>query len=344
MVQAATTPVGSAPALAATWVNPVAAAAPTPQLFSASSAPAQSPTVVALLTPVQKLDVAVAGFFDSVGQLLSGLPAGRVTDLFAGALLLVRRSLFNQAPSVSPTTTEMTVDGQIKGTLRVVDPEGGPLSFAVTTAPKAGTVQIDSATGEFTYAPGPDYFGGDLFTVTVTDPGFNIFEPSRTFTTEVDVTVGALVGAGYFEPFRLTVTNSTNRPVNVQLCGSQYSGNACFTGDIAVGGSQTAQGGRVTGYLGSPSLTFKGTNEIFLPTTTISLDGTQVNYSGFTEGAGITWYANVGWWDSLWGREESAWVADAGFSSLELRRLSDATDSDYCSSDCKVTVMKLNLK
>ncbi|MFM8598882.1 MAG: hypothetical protein ACKOB8_07735, partial [Mycobacterium sp.] len=90
---------------------------------------------------VAGLSSAVSGFFDAVSRLVSGLPGGPFSELVAGALQLVRRGLFNQAPAVAPRVLvgevlrPMTgqgwaystiLGGEVAGSLGATDPEGAP--------------------------------------------------------------------------------------------------------------------------------------------------------------------------------------------------------------------------
>jgi hypothetical protein len=127
-----------------------------------------------LLTQV---NAAVTNWFDaSANWLATGLPGGPASDLLQGALLLVRRTLFNQIPSIDPVQIKTTVSGQILGTLGAVDPEGDALTYSLTEAPKLGTVQV-SPDGTYIYTPGADFSEGDSFSVAVNDGGFNILDP-----------------------------------------------------------------------------------------------------------------------------------------------------------------------
>lgn len=155
------------------------------------SHPAPSP---AIATAGTKID----GIFDRVDGLLAGLPDNGVTDLFSGALLLVRRSLLNNAPTTKPAQLAQTAD-TLSGTLGAVDLEGDPIVYDVLTQPSSGTVSIDPATGTYTYTPATalnTYGGADEFTVRLTDTGchLHLFRPSETYATvAIDIAPSAMV-------------------------------------------------------------------------------------------------------------------------------------------------------
>jgi len=73
----------------------------------------------------------------------------QVTTLAATTALVV-----NQPPTVStvfntPNATTGVITGQVVGT----DPEGQPVTYALTAAPTTGTLVFDSTTAKFTYTP-----------------------------------------------------------------------------------------------------------------------------------------------------------------------------------------------
>jgi len=71
-----------------------------------------------------------------------------------------------QAVGQSLATLEETpLDGELSAQLS----SAGPLSYAIVTGPQQGTVSVEASSGQFTYTPGPDFFGTDSFTFRATD-------------------------------------------------------------------------------------------------------------------------------------------------------------------------------
>lgn len=60
-------------------------------------------------------------------------------------------------------------DTALSGTLLGSDPDNNPLTYAIVQGPGHGSVQLDPATGAFTYTPAPDYNGTDQFSFRVND-------------------------------------------------------------------------------------------------------------------------------------------------------------------------------
>jgi hypothetical protein len=166
----------------------------------AAPAPAAAPAIArAAVNPAEALNAAVVDWFDSTSAWLATQPQGPLNELASGALLMVRRSLFNQQPTAGNSVQLATNRiGQVSGVIGATDPEGDPLTYTLTGLPEFGAVQI-TQTGEYTYSPGPDFAGIDSFSVTVRDGGFNLFDPFSDRAAEVvikvpDDNLGPLVG------------------------------------------------------------------------------------------------------------------------------------------------------
>lgn len=145
-----------------------------------------------LPAPWQVANAVVVTVFDSVSALLNVFPANPITDFLSGALLLVRRHLFDQAPIVDPLEYKPMDTGEIDGSLNATDPEGDPIAYTLTRAPAYGTVTLDEATGSYTYTPGAGYDPaiGDNFSVTASNEGvYNILHPVGPPATAVTVTL-----------------------------------------------------------------------------------------------------------------------------------------------------------
>ncbi|MGX9671542.1 Ig-like domain-containing protein [Mycobacterium sp. HM-7] len=179
-------------------------AAPTTQTtqLAATAAMATVATPAAVTTQVLSPATGLAGFLNSVvTKLLNPFvkPAPNTADPLTPAvwavLAWVRRTVFNQAPTIAynPTTTVQT--GQtLTGNLGASDAEGDALTYKVTQGPKYGTLTIDQATGNFTYTPNDINYTAvqtDSFSVSVTDGKFNLlglFSP-HSAKAGIDVSV-----------------------------------------------------------------------------------------------------------------------------------------------------------
>jgi hypothetical protein len=121
------------------------------------------------LNPVATANAQINSAFDALANLLKGLPQGPVADFLGGALLTVRRTLFNQAPTANPVQYGQT-QTDIVGTLGAVDVEGDAITYTVSQAPEHGTVSI-AADGSYTYTPDAltPVDSSDAFTVSISD-------------------------------------------------------------------------------------------------------------------------------------------------------------------------------
>lgn len=122
---------------------------------------------------------AAAATADAVAAALGDV-FGPIQAFVEGIALLVRRTFFNEAPTVAPVQLTGQVAGPITGNVGAVDPEGDPITYSLSAAPVFGTVTIGSD-GSYVYTPGPDFAGTDAFTVSAADSGlrFNLFNPFR---------------------------------------------------------------------------------------------------------------------------------------------------------------------
>ncbi|MDA2892224.1 Ig-like domain-containing protein [Mycolicibacterium sp. BiH015] len=101
-------------------------------------------------------------------------------DRLTASFLAMRRTFFNQAPTVAPIQITGVITGPIVGTVGAFDPDGDRLVYIVTRAPKAGEVKL-SADGTYTYVPDEDFDGVDTFHVAAIDIGLhmNLLQPLR---------------------------------------------------------------------------------------------------------------------------------------------------------------------
>ncbi|HPX35621.1 MAG TPA: Ig-like domain-containing protein [Mycobacterium sp.] len=119
-------------------------------------------------TLAEQFDAAIYGVLNAASNFLSWLPAGPVTEFLQGALLMVRRTFFDQLPTVNPVQRTGQLTGAITGTIGAIDPEGDPITYRVVEQPQDGLVTID-ANGTYTYTPDPDFTGSDAFIIEATD-------------------------------------------------------------------------------------------------------------------------------------------------------------------------------
>lgn len=141
-------------------------------------------------------------FFNRLANSLNDLPVNDVTNYLEGALLMVRKTLFNYGPQVAPSTPYTSGDGTVRGRIGGFDAEGDALTYRVIAGPTLGSVTI-GADGGYVYTPGAGYDGVDSFAVEVaaTRPSLslNLLTPfANDDVRVVEVQVGAPLPA---EPF-----------------------------------------------------------------------------------------------------------------------------------------------
>ena len=85
----------------------------------------------------------------------------------------LRRTFFNQAPTVAPVQISGLITGPIDGTIGAVDADGDEIVYRLVRGPRQGTVEIN-ADGSYVYTPDADFDGVDTFRVIAIDRGFHV--------------------------------------------------------------------------------------------------------------------------------------------------------------------------
>lgn len=164
--------------------------------------------VSAPVAPAARVAAAGAGLVGFLNAVVTNLldpflaPTPNTPEPFTpmawAVLAWVRRTLFNQSPTIAYDPTTTVQSGQtVTGTVGAIDPEGDGLTYKLTRGPRYGTVTIDQATGAFTYVPNDINYTAeqlDSFTISVSDGKFNLlslFSPHRDKKT---------IGVGVLNP------------------------------------------------------------------------------------------------------------------------------------------------
>ncbi len=187
----------------------------------AVAAPAPVATRAAV-NPAEAINAAVVDWFDSTSAWLATLPRGPLNEWASGALLLVRRSLFNQEPTARPAYYLQTSQGALEGNLYVADPEADSVKYRLLAGPRHGTAQV-AADGTWSYTPAPGYTGTDEFSVAVVNPGFNLLDPFSDRVSEISVPVGGSapteVSSGAFFTRGYDIVNLTPSSLGLTFVG-----------------------------------------------------------------------------------------------------------------------------
>ena len=123
----------------------------------------------------------------------------------------------DDAPVANPSPLVVTEDTPATGSLNASDPDGGPLTYALTTPPAGGTVAINPD-GTYTYTPNPNFNGPDSFAITITDSS------GATLVVPISFTVAPTADPPVANPSPLVVTEDT--PATGSLNASDPDGDA----------------------------------------------------------------------------------------------------------------------
>ena len=136
----------------------------------------------------------------------------------------------NKSPVAENMAVETYKNIPLEGSLKVKDPEGEPVTYAVVRQPRRGTVTITEE-GRFTYIPKKNKVGVDSFTYTATDA-------SGKISREATVTVTILKPADatqYTDTLGKDCRFAAEWMKNTGIfVGESVAQNPCFSPDKAV--------------------------------------------------------------------------------------------------------------
>ncbi|MCX6486377.1 MAG: Ig-like domain-containing protein [Mycobacterium sp.] len=272
-------------------------AAVTGDVTSAPTALAPATRVTANATLARApLAAAAASATDPLSGLLSP-----IQGLIEGIALLVRRTFFNQAPSVSPVQLTGQSEGPITGSIGASDPEGDRIVYSLTGDAQYGSVAIDSA-GGYTYTPGPGFTGIDTFTVAAADPGFhiNLLDLFRPPSTTASVAVRQGVGGGSLLQFQF-VYGSGSQLWSLAAKRSLASAAAALASYIVVDSpvvitfDVSGEFNPLSSTLATAGSDFTSAGPGFLPTVVQHKILTGVDTNGSTADGEINWNFAQNW-------------------------------------------------
>ena len=261
--------------------------APAPTVFH--RAPRAAATVGALNLSVT--GAATASANDLLSALLSP-----IQGFFEGIALLVRRTFFNQAPSLSPVQITGQSQGLITGNLGAVDPEADPITYSLTSTPLHGSVAIASD-GSYTYTPGQDFTGTDTFTVSAADTGFhiNLLDLFRASSTSANVVVrqGADAAASLLQ-FQFIYGSGSQlwSPAarsSLEAAAGAIASHIVLSAPVVVTFDVTAEYSLLSATLATAGSDFISSDPGFLPTVVQNKILTGVDSNGSAADGEINW-------------------------------------------------------
>ena len=253
-------------------------------------APVKLPVFSAAARVADQINSTVNVFLHRVGNWLAGLPGNSITTFLEGALLMVRRTLFNQAPNVTPVQ-EVSTSELIGGSLEAVDPDADTLRYAVVTAPEFGEVVVDEY-GDYLYTPGADYAGSDSFVVKVSTDrvGVNLLDPFGDGSTVVKVLVGDDAPTNPYE-------GEDSDPIDASL----YLADAAGAINLARGSGLAGLAGQIAVTVNHAGLSPED------PVMMVSAEGWVNDPSDITVGEILVPAGDNSYWDEFAASAELSW-------------------------------------
>lgn len=279
----ATTVTAPPPAAATTATAPVPPARSAPRALAATVTPGLS-----------------AHASSSASSLIDSLLAPIRTIFGEGAALLVRRTFFNQAPSLTPVQLTGQSEGPITGRLDAVDPDGDALTYSISANPQHGAAVVNGD-GSYTYTPATGFAGNDSFVVAVTDTGFHInlldlFRPAST-SASVAVSQGALASNLRFQFVYGTGSQywSSAARSALESAAAQLSSYIVVTSPVTITYDVTGQSSVLFTTLASAGSDFITGDSGFLQTVVQSKIQTGVDANGSAADGTIDWNFGRSW-------------------------------------------------
>lgn len=152
-------------------------------------------------------------------------------------------SVLNQAP-VAPASQDLSAveDLSVSGTVGASDPDGDTLTCTMSGGPANGVVQLDAATGDFTYTPNGDFSGSDSFSIMIEDGRGGATEHVVNVSVDAVADMPTLVAA-VGEVVGSNIDGSGGTDIIIRTAGGDTidggSGHDIIFGDPAAGGSLT---------------------------------------------------------------------------------------------------------
>ena len=257
----------------------------------------------------------------SAASLIDSLLAPIRTIFGEGTALLVRRTFFNQAPSLTPVQLTGQSDGPITGTIGAVDPDGDRLSYSVTNDPRYGSAVV-TGDGSYTYTPATGFTGNDSFVVAVTDTGFHInlldlFRPAST-SASVAVSQGALASPLRFQFVYGSGSQywSSAARSALESAATQLSSYIVVTSPVTITYAVTAESSPFSSTLASAGSDFINDGNGFLQTVVQNKIQSGADANGSAADGTIDW--NFG---RSWSLASSVSSSEYDFQSIAMHEL-----------------------
>lgn len=136
----------------------------------------------------------------------------------------------NKAPIAEDLAAETYKNLPVTGKLKVTEPEGEPMTFAVTRQSRRGTIAI-AEDGTFTYTPKKNKVGVDSFTFTATDSAGKVSREATVTITILKPTNAAQYTDTVGKDCRFEAEWMKNTGI---FTGERLAGQSCFSPDKTV--------------------------------------------------------------------------------------------------------------
>lgn len=239
----------------------------------------------------------IAALMGTGSSIISVLPVGEpfktwLYDSLAGT----RRTLFNQAPWLTPIQLSGEGTSPIVGTLGAVDLEGDAIRYEIVTGPSSGTLVIDGD-GKFTYVPNAGFTGIDSFVIAASDIGahFNLLDPFRAASSLSSLLVNQSAVSFLFNYTTGSQYWTPEARSALQRAASNLLGHFIVTKPVIITYEITGQNSSGTNTLASVESPLISSGAGFFPTVVQHKLLTGVDANGVSADGQIDWNFAYPW-------------------------------------------------
>ncbi len=239
----------------------------------------------------------IAALMSTYRTMISMLPVAQpVKNWMYESLAGTRKTLFNQAPWLTPVQISGTGDGPIIGTLGAVDLEGDEIRYVIVAGPASGTLIVD-ADGTFTYTPGVGFNGVDNFVIAARDLGnhINLFDPFRGASSSAALLVNQNAVSFVFNYLTGAQYWTSDARAALQRAASTLVSQFIVQAPVVVSYDITGHNASASGFLASADSPLISSSPGFHPTVVQYKLQTGLDANGAAADGSIDWNFAYPW-------------------------------------------------
>jgi hypothetical protein len=129
------------------------------------------------------------------------------------------------APTAAGGSFSTAFGTQLAANVAITNPSAGSLSIVVSSPPASGVLTGPDASGDFTWTPGPAFYGSDSFTYSVTNTLSGLSSGPAVVNLSVDAPMAPVAND-------VSVQTATQKPLLIHLSATPPSGAPSGAGAV----------------------------------------------------------------------------------------------------------------